>query len=537
MISTTSVSPLLLANAPAPASSPRRTVEELFDAYEQKVFARGNRLFGWLLGIQWVFAVGVAAIWSPRTWTGAESSVHPHLIAAVFLGGLLVAGPFCLMRWWPYHFATRHSVAIAQVSFSALLIHLTGGRLETHFHVFGSLAFLTLYRDWRVLQTAAVVVALDHLLRGIWYPESVYGTTIASIWRTLEHAGWVIFEDIVLIWVCLVSRREMWEICVRQEAHQQLLDRLEERVRERTQALEIEMDQRKRAAREVEGLHRKLVTASRQAGMAEVATGVLHNVGNVLNSVNVTVQDVLDRLRRSRVSHLHNVVEAFQRERPQLGTFLTEDPKGRQIPDFLTKLDSHLAVENQGLRTDVESLVRHVAHIREIITTQQQSAKLFGMTERVQMEELLEDSLKLIADSFEHHHIELVRERSDTPAVKADRHKVIQILVNLLKNAKDALRDAAVPAPRIVVRIEPSADGRAALSVIDNGPGIAAENLTRIFQHGFTTKADGHGFGLHSAVLAAREMGGDLTVHSEGPGRGARFTLLLPLHDIPGHER
>jgi PAS domain S-box-containing protein len=642
------------AAAPPTPVPPRQTVADLFNGYEQKVFTQGNRLFGWLLLSQWAFAVLVAAIWSPRTWTGTQSQIHPHLIAAVFLGGALVSLPLMLIRWMPFHPVTRHTVAAAQVSFSALLIHLTGGRIETHFHVFGSLAFLAVYRDWRVLPTATIMVALDHLLRGIWFPESVYGVPFATLWRTAEHAGWVIFEDVVLVWACLLSRREMWEICQRQDAHQQLLDGLEERVRERTHALRLEMTERertahelshaeeryrtlvanlpigvfkttregavrlanpyllkllglpenadlktvttgdgrifpsiererfwarlraerevrgfettfrkvdgspvdvvinarwreeedgkpacegtledlterKRAADEVEKLHQQLVTASRQAGMAEVATGVLHNVGNVLTSVNVTVHDVLDRLRTSRLSHLRRVVEVFQREGPQLGTFLTDDPKGRQLPEFLAKLETHLADENIRLRNDVEGLVRHFEHIRQIIVTQQNSAKLFGVTETLPPAQLVEDAVKLIAPSLERHAIALERRFAETPLVKADRHKVLQILVNLMKNAKDALLTGSIASPTIVVRVQRLDETRVALSVVDNGPGIPAANLAKIFQHGFTTKKDGHGFGLHSAVLAAREMGGDLEVASEGRGRGASFTLILPL--------
>jgi len=142
-------------------------------------------------------------------------------------------------------------IAAAQVSFSALLIHLTGGRIETHFHIFGSLAFLALYRDWRIMLTATLVVALDHLLRGLWYPASVYGVPFATIWRTAEHSGWVIFEDVVLVWACFVSRREMWEICRRQDAYQQLLDGLEQRVSDRTTALEAEVAKHERTAREL----------------------------------------------------------------------------------------------------------------------------------------------------------------------------------------------------------------------------------------------------------------------------------------------
>ena len=179
------------------------------------------------------------------------NNIQPHFIAAAGVGGLLVSLPLALMRWMPHHALTRHAVAVAQVGFSTLLIHLTAGRFETHFHVFGSLAFLALYRDWRVLVTATLVVVIDHLLRGLWYPESLYGMPFASIWRTVEHAGWVTFEVAVLVWGCFVTRREMWDSCRRQDAHQQLLDGLEQRVSDRTRALEKEVSARARMTHEL----------------------------------------------------------------------------------------------------------------------------------------------------------------------------------------------------------------------------------------------------------------------------------------------
>ena len=231
-------------------SAPRLArVEELFTDYEKRVIRQTNQLFTWLLPVQWAFAVLIASVVSPRTWAGVQSSVHPHLLAAVFLGGLLAVPPLLLIQRQPYDLLTRHVVAFAQMGFSALLIDVMGGRVETHFHVFGSLAFLALYRDWRVLPTATLVVALDHLLGGIWFPEAVYGVPFATIWRTGEHSGWVIFEDVVLIWACLVSRREMWEICLRQDENEHLLGDLEQRVGDRTGALEAEVRDTKPVSR------------------------------------------------------------------------------------------------------------------------------------------------------------------------------------------------------------------------------------------------------------------------------------------------
>lgn len=644
----------VVAAKPDPADAPHG-IEAAFAAYERRIFAQTNQLFWWLLLAQWAFAILVAAIWSPLAWAGEESTVHPHLLAAIFLGGVLVLPPLLLIRASPHHAAARHAVAVAQVTFSALLIHLTGGRIETHFHVFGSLAFLAMYRDWRVIITATLVVALDHLLRGIWFPVSVYGVPFATPWRTVEHAAWVIFEDIILIWACFVSRREMWEICRREDQNRQLLDQLEQRVLDRTAALAAEVrghertaaelrtseeryrtlvdnapigifkttragevrfanpyllrtlglprdtdlallnlddgrilareernrlwhrletehevrgfatsytlptgaklnvvinarlvpqpdgsapvcegtvedvTAQKRAQRDLEQVHQQLVVASRQAGMADVATGVLHNVGNVLTSVNITTHDLLDRLRSSRIALLHRVVETLQRERSRLAAFFTEDPAGQRFPEFLAKLDTHLTEENTRMRTDVESLVRHFAHIREVIVTQQSAARLFGVAEHVPPDQLFEDALKLTAESLRRHEVTLDRDFAVAPAVIADRHKVLQILVNLIKNAKDSVLSAGVQPARIIVRVAPAATPtHVALCVIDNGVGIPAENLARIFSHGFTTKTDGHGFGLHSCVLAAREMKGDLSVASEGTGHGATFTLTLP---------
>lgn len=285
---------------------------------------------------------------------------------------------------------------------------------------------------------------------------------------------------------------------------------------------------RRRAELELETLNQQLVVASRQAGMAEVASGVLHNIGNVLTSVNLTVHDVQDRLKTTRLAHLHKVVEVLQREQARLGDFVTSDPGGRQLPDFLARLDAQLTAENARLQDDVANLIGHFEHIREIVITQQSSARLFGVVENLAPAQLFEDAMRLNADSFHRHGIAFAREFAAAPFVHADRHRVLQILVNLLKNAKEALKSLPAGQRRLVVRIAPAGPDAVALAVIDNGHGIAPENLSRIFQHGFTTKTTGHGFGLHSSVLAAREMGGDLTAASAGPGQGATFTLTLP---------
>jgi signal transduction histidine kinase/ActR/RegA family two-component response regulator len=173
--------------------------EDIFRAQRLDVYRRTDRLFAFLLFVQWLAGILAAVLIAPRTWSGVIPQTHIHVYAAVFLGGMITALPVAMALFMPGAAITRHTIAIGQMLFSSLLIHLTGGRIETHFHVFGSLAFLAVYRDWRVLGTASLVVALDHLVRGIAWPQSVYGVIGGAEWRWLEHAGWVLFEDLFLI--------------------------------------------------------------------------------------------------------------------------------------------------------------------------------------------------------------------------------------------------------------------------------------------------------------------------------------------------
>ena len=186
---------------------------------------------------QWVAGIMASLLISPTAWDGDVSRVHVHVWAAVLIGGLIASLPVALASLRPTTASTRHVIAVGQMLMGGLLIHLSGGRIETHFHVFGSLAFLALYRDWRVLITASAVAAIDHLLRGFFWPLSIYGVLTASVWRSLEHVGWVVFEDVVLIGSCLQGVREMREVADRQAQLEAIREGIESTVRERTEAL------------------------------------------------------------------------------------------------------------------------------------------------------------------------------------------------------------------------------------------------------------------------------------------------------------
>ncbi len=296
-----------------------------------------------------------------------------------------------------------------------------------------------------------------------------------------------------------------------------------------------DITQRKDAEREREDLNRKLMATSRQAGMAEVATGVLHNVGNVLNSVNVSASLVEQSIKRSRVSTVAQVAGLMTEHAGDLGEFLTKDERGRMLPQYMEQLARHLGAEQEQLLAEVRSLTSHIGHIKDIISVQQSIAKTKGVIESVSLRDLLEDALRMSAGRLDRHRVKVVRQYASVPPVKTDKHMVLQILVNIINNSMDAMKEARSQdkSGESVLTLRLAADehdpANVCVEIRDSGIGIARENLTRIFTHGFTTKQKGHGFGLHSAALAAKELQGSLTAHSDGPGTGAGFVLSLPI--------
>ena len=289
-----------------------------------------------------------------------------------------------------------------------------------------------------------------------------------------------------------------------------------------------DITERKRAEAELSNTQKELLDVSRQAGMAEIATSVLHNVGNVLNSVNVSANLVSDQVRKAPVADLGRVVTLLREQGTNLGAFFTSDPRGPKVPDFLAQVADKFTRQQESQLKEVAALQKNIEHIKEIVAMQQSFAKVSGLNESLSSIELIGDAVRMNAGSLQKHEVELVQELpADLPKVCVDKHKVLQILVNLLRNAKHACDDAGRTDKRITVRATHDND-RVRITVADNGVGIPPENLTRIFNHGFTTKKTGHGFGLHSAANAVKEMGGSITVHSDGPGQGATFTLELP---------
>ena len=291
--------------------------------------------------------------------------------------------------------------------------------------------------------------------------------------------------------------------------------------------IDLDVTERVAAEQRESVLQTQLRDASRHAGMAEVAASVLHNVGNVLNSVNVSASLLADGIRKSKGAGLERVVSLLQEHQGDLGEFIARDARGQHLPTYLEQLSKQLASERQATLQELDALRANVEHIKGVVAMQQSYAKLVGVAETIDVRKLVEEGLRLNADELQRQSITLQRDFSEVPEVTVDKHRVLQIVVNLLRNAKHACQATTRSDKCINVRVG-RRPGGVEIAVTDNGVGIPPENLTRIFSHGFTTKKDGHGFGLHSGALAARELGGALRVESRGAGHGATFVLELP---------
>ena len=290
-----------------------------------------------------------------------------------------------------------------------------------------------------------------------------------------------------------------------------------------------DITERKEAEAELERIHQQLLEVSRAAGMAEVASSVLHNVGNVLNSVNTSASVVADRLRLFKLDGIARVAGLLEQNRGNLAEFLSTDDRADQVVNFLKSLAQHLASEQEVALNELKELTQNIEHIKDIVVMQQSYAKISGVAERIKPADLVEDALRMNAGALTRHEVQLAREYDpQAPEIIVEKHRVLQILVNLIRNAKYACDESGRPEKRLTVSVSNGGDG-VRITVKDNGVGIPPENLNRIFNHGFTTRKGGHGFGLHSGALAAKELGGSLTAHSDGPGCGATFMLELPI--------
>ncbi len=374
-----------------------------------------------------------------------------------------------------------------------------------------------------------------HLLKILGYGFLLNGL-LASMYsafkREAEHASHLL--DVNCSLAVEVKERKKAEAELRQ-AHDELEERVNVRTADlavRTTELQDQVHAKELALAELAEAQQRMIELSRLSGMAEIATGVLHNVGNVLNSVNVSTTIAAAKIQEFRLDKLVSAIDILQQHNDDMAAFLKDDPRGQRLIPYLTKLGKNLQEDRQVALAELVRLQDHVAHIKTIVATQQSYAKVSGLIENVCLAELVEDAFHIVQPAFERHQIRLERDFDEQPPLAADKHKILQILLNLLRNAKEAVKQSRQEPRFIRVKIRRQDNERVRIEIKDSGIGVAQENLTRIFAHGFTTKSEGHGYGLHSAALAAREMSGSLWVESDGVGLGATFILELPLTKV-----
>jgi signal transduction histidine kinase/ActR/RegA family two-component response regulator len=472
-----------------PAAEDSR-VQTLLNDHHGRIVVRTDRMFGVLFLIQYVAGILAALIISPRAWSGSSSAIHPHVWTATVLGGMIISFPLYLIVKQPGKVLTRHVVAAAQMLYSALFIHLSGGRIETHFHVFGSLAFIAFYRDWRVLVTATVVVAADHILRGIYWPESVFGVATASNWRWVEHAAWVLFEDFFLIMFCVQTKREMVEIAQQRTYMELTQGRIEGMVEQRTQQLRTKQGELEVAREAAEHANR-----SKSNFLANMSHEIRTPMTAILGYADKLLEPNMDQSTRL------NDIQIIRRNGQHLLTIIND------ILD-ISKIEA-------GKMTVEKIPCQPPRVIAEVVS-------LMGVR-------AWEKKLDI--------HVEFDGKIPQT--IHSDPTRLRQVLVNLVGNAIKFTNEGSV---RIVTRLVGAPDGadsQLEIDVVDTGIGLTdaqSANLFRPFTQGDTSTArrfGGTGLGLIISKRLAEMMGGDILVSSK-PGMGSTFSLTIATGPLQG---
>ncbi len=454
----------------ATASRLAERAERSYVQSRQELHRRTDRLFAVLMLLQWLAGILVAVIISPRAWEGRQSAVHSHVWAALILGGLLSSAPVALALLRPGAPVTRYVIASAQMLWSGLFIHLTGGRIETHFHVFGSLAFLGFYRDWRVYVPATVLVAGDHVLRQFFWPESVFGMAAPEWWRFLEHAGWVVFEDTFMIIACIQGARDMRNVAFQRATAEEASDR----EREKSSALDKALEELKRS-------HDQLIRSEKLAAVGKLAASVGHELRNPLAAV-----------RNAHTYIAKRVTDAG-----------TADARMTQ---FIGVVDREL-----------NSCTRIISDLLDFARERAPSLN------PCPLKPLVDEAFSLVPQRA---NVRIVNEvPASLPVPNLDKDQFRQVVINLVQNAVESIPMEHPGEVRV------QAEGGGALPyvvrVVDNGAGIAPEAVANLFQPLYTTKTKGTGLGLAIVQGVVNRHGGTIRAESQ-PGKGTAFVIELP---------
>lgn len=422
-----------------------------------------DEIFAGILIFQWVAAICFAVFISPYTWIGTSRFLSIHVYAAVFFGGMLTIFPIYMIWKYPGSLTTRMINAVAQILYSGLLIHLSGGRIETHFHIFGSIAFLAMYRDIRPVLLAAVVTFLDHILRGIFWPQSVYAVLSSSILRAFEHGAWVFFESVILCYSIHLNRKEMYlasRSLVELEDLNQDLQGLNGHVNELNQTLEKKVLKRTRELEKSQKIilqqQEKLLVTAKMSELGEIASSVAHEINNPLGIIQGKSSLILKHLERGSLTEEMGKIE--------LGKIVAMTERIAKIIKGL-KSFSRDAEQDPTVNTSLESIVQNVL-------------SFCG-------EKLKSQNIEVMVSDFSQYFLEC-------RAIQIE-----QVLLNLLNNAHDALENSK--AKWIKITAKKNGD-RVIIAVSNSGPRIPSGVLDRIMQPFFTTKSVGKGTGLGLSI-------------------------------------
>lgn len=435
-------------------------------------------IFAGLFFFQWLLGVGLAFWLSPTAWEGMTPSPHPHLFLAIFAGGLCAAYPIFLIWRNPGAPINQYAVAVAQILYSSLFIHLTDGRIETHFHIFGSLAFLAFYRNPGPILLATAITGIDHLLRGYFWPQSVYGVLTATPWRAFEHTAWVIFEDFFLLLSIRTGRAQMWELATQQTNLEETLCNVEKLVDQRTKAL-------RESQVTITAQQATLTANAKMSALGEMAGGIAHEINTPLAVIQLRTDQLMEAM-------VHG------------------------------ELDKALA---QEALVSVQDTIRRIAKIIHGLKTFARDGKKDPMSVH-SLRSIVEDSFSLCREKFANHSVELKLVATEDLYINCRPSEISQVILNLLSNSFDAIENKSEKWIHLeITRI----DGLVELSVVDCGHGIPQEIREKIMEPFFTTKDLGKGTGLGLSISKGivESHGGRLTV--DAASDNTRLTVWLPI--------